>query len=157
MTVDRVLHSSTLPTRHQLSITSGSSQQSSTLPTGRSEDVGYGAGLGLGVRTTHRPSPSNSSLDEFGVRPPAPTTSAKARPTSRFTVTNLPESPPPVVQQPQPQAHSQTRPGAPKGLWPTAEDEKERLYERAQENVKKVQGSAARQTTPVRPLIPPSC
>jgi hypothetical protein len=134
---------------------------SSTLPPGRAEDVGYGAGLGFGARPTHKPTNSNSSMDEFGARPSVPvaggtgTGTGPASPSvasatgrrpnsSRFTVANLPGGPP----QSQSQSQSQARSGANK-LWPRAEDEKERLYESARAKVEKVQGTVARSITPV--------
>ena len=149
MRVEPVPRAATLPVqRPPAAITT---TPSSTLPLNRAEDIGYGAGLGFGVRPTHRPSTSNAStigMDEFGIRPPVvPSTSASTsvtgrRPTSsRLTVTNMPGE----LSLPQTQARS----GGTRSLWPRAEDEKERLYESARAKVERVQGNVARPVTPV--------
>lgn len=149
MRVEHAPKVSTLPIqRPPVSVTS--SPQSNTLPLGRADDIGYGAGLGFGVRPAHRPSASNASSngpDEFGVRPSTSTslTSMTGRrpSSSKFTITNLPAESPPPQQQP----HA-PRSGTARELWPTAEDEKEQLYEAARAKVEKTQGSVARVNTP---------
>jgi hypothetical protein len=55
--------------------------------------------------------------------------------------------------QSQSQSQSQARSGTSRSLWPTAEDEKERLYDSARAKVEKLQGSVARVSTPVCYLV----
>jgi hypothetical protein len=153
MRVEPAPRSNTLPIQRPPVITASTN----TLPLSRAEDIGYGAGLGFTVRPTHRPSTSNSSssLDEFGVvaRPPAGSSSAPGRRpnSSKFTIANMPAETSQPQPQPQPQSQSQVRSGPGRSLWPTAEDEKERLYESARAKVERLQ--ATRQNTPVWSIL----
>lgn len=100
---------------------------------------------------------ANGLVDEFGSTKQAPTTSSNsmsARPTgsgggNRFTVTNpQPQDIPQLTQRSANSAESGPSSG-PNGQrqWPTSEEEKLRLYEKARAQVAKVQGPNA---TPVR-------
>lgn len=102
-------------------------------------------------KPTHRTTNSRSSADEAGGSTARP--GAGRRPGSadrnRFTITNAPADM--IPEDPPAQRAPAT---APKGTaprnkaWPTAEDEKARLYEEARRNVEKTQGLAARGASP---------
>ncbi|KAJ6455813.1 hypothetical protein C8R45DRAFT_1035797 [Mycena sanguinolenta] len=113
------------------------------------------------AKPTHKTTNSRSSGDE-----PAGSTArpgAGRRPGSadrnRFTITNAPADmipeDPPSQRAPATAAPKTTTPRN-KG-WPTAEDEKARLYEEARRNVEKTQGLVARGASPppVRANTPP--
>ncbi|KAF8055857.1 hypothetical protein FPV67DRAFT_1567047 [Lyophyllum atratum] len=126
-------------------------------PASKVDELGYG----YSTRPTHHHSLSASSnnLDDFDPRPPAstPNTGTARRPgsangpsTNRLTVMNAQPSEIPQ-QESDPRQRTGSSPGAaanPRGPWPTAEDEKQRLYEAARAKVERVQGGVARVTTP---------
>ncbi|KAJ7098146.1 hypothetical protein B0H15DRAFT_646846 [Mycena belliarum] len=106
---------------------------------------------GYGSRPTHRPTNSRSSADEAGGSSARP--GMGRRPGSadrnRFTITNaeIPEDSE-SYRRPTEASTAATRTKA----WPTAEEEKQRLYEEAREKVARTQGIAA---APPRSISPP--
>ncbi|KAJ6513901.1 hypothetical protein C8R47DRAFT_1092327 [Mycena vitilis] len=113
---------------------------------------------GYTSKPTHRTTNSRSSGEE-----PAGSTArpgAARRPGSadrnRFTITNaeIPEEEPAVQRQAHETAPRNT---ASRNKWPTAEEEKQRLYEEARAKVERTQGIAARGASPppVRSMTPP--
>ncbi|KAF5378344.1 hypothetical protein D9615_008708 [Tricholomella constricta] len=142
----------------------------STLPTHASGYHGSPAakvdelgGYGYSTRPTHNHSSSaasNTLSDEFGFRPPGSTAttgvgrrpgSANAPNANRLTITNaLPSD----IPQPETDTRERTSssPHDPstnsRGPWPSAEDEKQRLYEAARAKVERIQGNVAGVTTP---------
>lgn len=133
------------------------------VPPTKVDELGYGAGSGYGIRPTHSHSnsaASNHQTDEFGTRPTVAaisTTGIGRRPNSavaanRFTITNaLPSEIPAPEPEPRQQSGSASDSvGNLRGPWPTAEDEKQRLYNAAREKVERAQGIVPRVITPVR-------
>ncbi|KAJ6547334.1 hypothetical protein B0H19DRAFT_1165088 [Mycena capillaripes] len=112
---------------------------------------------GYTSKPTHKTTNSRSSGDEPGGSTARP--GAGRRPGSadrnRFTITNaeIPEDPP---SQRRP-SETAAKPAAARNKWPTAEDEKQRLYEEARAKVERTQGIAARGASPppVRSITPP--
>ncbi|KAJ7273483.1 hypothetical protein B0H12DRAFT_494380 [Mycena haematopus] len=112
-------------------------------------------------KPTHRTTNSRSSGDDAGGSTARP--GAGRRPGSadrnRFTITNAPADmipeDPPSQRAPATTAPKSTTPR--NKAWPTAEDEKARLYEEARRNVEKTQGLAARGASPppIRANTPP--
>ncbi|RDB22925.1 hypothetical protein Hypma_009797 [Hypsizygus marmoreus] len=144
------------------------------------DEFGYGVGYG-GARPAHGHSSSAGSNTQYsdearstanvapvlgtgvGMRP----SSAHAA-TNRFTITNAQPSEIPQQQQ-APEARQRTGSAGRetgggggggtmtgRGPWPTAEDEKQRLYEAARAKVERVQGSVGRVTTPPPQVEPPA-
>ena len=72
-----------------------------------------------------------------------------ANPIHRLTVTNNDEPEKPMIKGPQTPKHNHTASGggSSRTPWPTAEEEKKRLYEKARADVERVQGSLARGTS----------
>ncbi|KAG5640819.1 hypothetical protein DXG03_006935 [Asterophora parasitica] len=110
-------------------------------------------GYGYSTRPTHHHSNSAASTnlpDDFGSRTTIPASmTAGRRPGSaissnqnRLTVINALPS-----EIPQAEATNSASLSA-RGPWPSAEDEKQRLYEAARAKVERVQGNVARVTTP---------
>ncbi|KAJ7694127.1 hypothetical protein B0H17DRAFT_1330075 [Mycena rosella] len=100
---------------------------------------------GYSSKPTHKPTPSRSSTDEAGGSTARP--GAGRRPGSadrnRFTITNaeIPEDPASLRRPSEPVATVGTAPRT--KAWPTAEEEKQRLYEEARAKVERTQAIAA--------------
>jgi hypothetical protein len=83
-----------------------------------------------------------------------------SNPSNRFTITNVNEEEIPKESEPSasgaaaPAATAASPAPAARNLWPTAEDEKKRLYEQARAKVERVQGTVA-SPTPKDPTTPP--
>lgn len=102
-------------------------------------------------KPTHKTTNSRSSADEAGGSTARP--GAGRRPGSadrnRFTITNaeIPEDP--ASQRRPSETAAPTKNAATRNkAWPTAEDEKARLYEEARDKVARTQGIAARGASP---------
>ncbi|KAK7023762.1 high-temperature-induced dauer-formation protein-domain-containing protein [Favolaschia claudopus] len=109
-------------------------------------------------KPTHKVSNSRSSADEGGstTRPGTGRRPGSAD-RNRFTITNAPAgmtAEDPAPQQALASAAAQNTAGR---VWPTAEDEKARLYEDARRNVEKTQGQVGRGASPppIRASTPP--
>ncbi|KAF8212472.1 hypothetical protein K438DRAFT_1806557 [Mycena galopus ATCC 62051] len=135
----------------------------STMPASQQANLGTVDEFGgyTNSKPTHKTTNSRSSGDEVGGSTARP--GVGRRPGSadrnRFTITNapadmIPEDPP---SQRAPAANTLKNTAPRNKAWPTAEDEKARLYEEARRNVEKTQGLAARggSPPPVRANTPP--
>ena len=104
------------------------------------------------------PEPRNTQLEDSL---PKLTAARSARPggnaTNRLTVTNMPDEPDvPKIKTPQPnrQASTPANGASARTPWPTAEDEKKRLYNKARADVERVQGGIQRSVSAVVCYIP---
>jgi hypothetical protein len=109
---------------------------------------GYGAKPSVPVQPKYIPPPDTKvppSEDTSSKSTPPRNTRPGPNPANRLTVANVPDEPDiPAVKTPQKNIVAPSTASSARSLWPTAEEEKKRLYDKARADVERVQGSIPR-------------